>query len=74
MIKHLMNETLTIMTCICLGIALAAASGMRIFLLLLLSAIVGRFGLFGISSEVTESQAWLGSNGALLCFGIAHGD
>lgn len=66
-----MSEAVSILSSVCLGIALAAASGMRIFLPLLLSGLVIRFGLFGVSSEVLNSQSWLGSNAALICFGMA---
>ena len=66
-----MADTVTILSSICLGIALSAASGMRIFLPLLLSGFVIRFGLFAVSPSVIESQAWLGSNAALICFGVA---
>ena len=66
-----MNETITILSSVCLGIALSAASGMRIFLPLFLSGIVIRLGLLGVSPEVMQTQAWLGSTAALICFGVA---
>ena len=66
-----MNEAIVILTSVCLGIALATASGMRIFLPLLLSGLAIRFRLFGISPEIIQSQGWLGSNAALVAFGVA---
>jgi hypothetical protein len=67
----MMSEAVTILSSVCLGIALAAASGMRVFLPLFLSGLVIRFGWFGISPAVMESQAWLGSSASLICFGVA---
>lgn len=66
-----MGDAGTILTSVCLGIALAAATGMRIFLPLLISGIAIRFGLFGVSPMTIEGQAWLGSNTALICFSVA---
>jgi hypothetical protein len=59
------------LTSLSLGIALAAATGMRIFLPLFLAGLVIRFEFFSLNPEVLASQSWLGSNTALLCFGFA---
>ena len=52
-----------------LGLGLAAASGLRIFVPLLATALVAKFGLFGI--ELNESMAWATSNGAIAALAIA---
>lgn len=52
---------------VCLGIALAAASGLRIFLPLFLLSLAGRFGWV----EVSGGFAWLTETPALIAFGIA---
>lgn len=52
-----------------LGLGLAAASGLRIFVPLLMAALAARFQLFGI--ELNESMAWLTSNGAIAALGLA---
>lgn len=64
-------DSLTLISSLCMGVGLAAASGMRIFLPLLLSGLVIRFGFFDVSPDVMAAQAWLGSNAALAAFGIA---
>ncbi|MCX6118331.1 MAG: DUF4126 domain-containing protein [Proteobacteria bacterium] len=66
-----MSDTLTVITSICLGIALAAATGMRIFLPLLLAGLAIRFEMFSISPETISGHGWLASVPALLCFGVA---
>ncbi len=52
-----------------LGLGLAAASGLRIFVPLLMAALAARFQLFGI--ELNESMAWLTSNAAIAALGVA---
>jgi len=52
-----------------LGLGLAAASGLRTFLPLLMLAAVTRFNLFGVS--LNEHFAWLGSDLSLIALGIA---
>ena len=46
-----------------LGLGLAAASGLRIFVPLLMAALAAKFQLFGI--ELNESMAWVTSNAAI---------
>lgn len=52
-----------------LGLGLAAASGLRIFVPLLMAALAAKFHLFGI--ELNESMAWMTSNSAIAALGIA---
>jgi hypothetical protein len=52
-----------------LGLGLAAATGLRTFLPLLMLAIVARFGLFGVA--LNTHFGWLGSTGALVALGVA---
>ncbi|HEY2358481.1 MAG TPA: DUF4126 domain-containing protein [Phenylobacterium sp.] len=52
-----------------MGLGLAAATGLRTFLPLLLLAAVARLGLFGVS--INPHVAWLGSTGALVALGVA---
>lgn len=52
-----------------LGVGLAASSGLRTFLPLLLICIAGRYQLFGV--QLSETFAWLTSDMALLALCIA---
>jgi hypothetical protein len=52
-----------------LGLGLAAATGLKTFLPLLMLALTARLGLFGI--ELSEGFAWLGSTAALTTLAIA---
>ncbi|MBN8552292.1 MAG: DUF4126 domain-containing protein [Caulobacterales bacterium] len=52
-----------------LGLGLAAASGLRIFIPLLMAALAAKFNLFGI--ELNESMAWMTSNTAIAALGLA---
>ena len=52
-----------------LGLGLAAASGLKTFLPLLMLAVAARFHLFGVS--LNEHVGWLGSPGALAALGVA---
>ncbi|KAA0023767.1 DUF4126 domain-containing protein [Antrihabitans cavernicola] len=52
-----------------LGLGLAAASGFRTFLPLLMLSIAAHFNLFGI--DLSHSFAWVGSTGALVALAIA---
>ena len=52
-----------------LGLGLAAASGFRAFLPLLMLSAAAHFELFGI--DLNESFAWVGSTTALVALGIA---
>jgi len=52
-----------------LGLGLAAASGLRIFVPLLMAALAAKFHLFGI--ELNESMAWMTSNTAIAALGLA---
>ena len=52
-----------------LGLGLAAASGMRTFLPLLMLSAAVHFELFGVT--VGESMRWIGSTGALVALAIA---
>jgi len=52
-----------------LGLGLAAATGLRAFLPLLLLAIAARFELFGVT--LNSHVAWIGSNAALIALGLA---
>ena len=52
-----------------LGLGLAAATGLRTFLPLLMLAVVARFGWFGVG--LNPHVAWLGSNAALAALGVA---
>ena len=52
-----------------LGLGLAAATGLRTFLPLLMLALAARFGLFGVN--LNGAFAWLASSGALIALGVA---
>lgn len=52
-----------------LGLGLAAASGLRIFVPLLMAALAAKFHLFDI--ELNESMAWMTSNTAIAALGLA---
>jgi hypothetical protein len=52
-----------------LGLGLAAATGLRAFLPLLLLSIAARFQLFGI--DLNDKAEWLGSDAALIALGLA---
>jgi hypothetical protein len=52
-----------------LGLGLAAATGLRTFLPLLMAAASARFGLFGV--ELSGPLAWLASDAALVALGLA---
>ena len=52
---------------VCLGVALSAACGLRVFLPLFALSLASRLGVV----EVTGSFAWLSSTGALWTFGVA---
>ena len=52
-----------------LGLGLAAASGLRIFVPLLMAALAAKFQLLGI--ELNESMAWVTSNAAIAALGVA---
>jgi uncharacterized membrane protein len=52
-----------------MGLGLAAATGLRTFLPLLLLAAVARLGMFGVS--INPHVAWLGSTAALVALGVA---
>lgn len=52
-----------------LGLGLAAATGLRTFLPLLMFGAAVHFGLFGIT--VGESMQWIGSTGALVALTVA---
>lgn len=54
---------------ILLGLGLAASTGLRTFLPLLMLAGAARFGLFGI--ELNDKMAWLASDAALWALGAA---
>lgn len=59
----------TWITPVLLGVGLAAASGLRAFLPLLLAALSARFGWFGV--ELEGQLAWLSSDAALWALGVA---
>ncbi|HEY2753135.1 DUF4126 domain-containing protein [Phenylobacterium sp.] len=52
-----------------MGLGLAAATGLRTFLPLLVLAAVARMGLFGVT--INPHVAWLGSTHALVALGVA---
>lgn len=52
-----------------LGLGLAAATGLKTFLPLLMLAVAARFHLFGI--DLSDSFEWLGSIPALVALGVA---
>ncbi len=52
---------------VCLGVALAAACGFRVFVPLLIAGLAARFGAL----ELAGGFAWIGSTGAILAFGVA---
>ena len=56
-------------TAVLLGLGLAAATGLRTFLPLLMAAAAARFGLFGV--ELSGPLAWLSSDAALIALGVA---
>ena len=56
-------------TAVLLGLGLAAATGLRTFLPLLMAAAAARFGLFGV--ELSGPLAWLSSDVALIALGVA---
>lgn len=60
---------MTILLAICLGLGLAAASGFRTFLPLLVTSAALHFDLFGL--EVHPSMQWLGSTSAIVALGAA---
>jgi hypothetical protein len=56
-----------IITALALGIGLAAATGFRVFVPLLIAGIAARLGVLPLN----EHFSWLSGNTALLCFGVA---
>jgi Domain of unknown function (DUF4126) len=60
-------STLTVLAAVAGGIVLAASSGLRAFLPLLGVGLAGRFGHWPLASSVQ----WLGSDPALIAFGVA---
>jgi len=52
-----------------LGLGLAAATGLRTFLPLLMLSLVARLGWFGV--DLNPQFAWLGSTGAMVALGVA---
>lgn len=54
---------------LCLGLGLAAATGLRAFLPLLIVAVLSRFDLLGVNFG--EGFAWLESNTALIALSVA---
>jgi hypothetical protein len=52
-----------------LGVGLAASTGLKTFVPLLVMAVAARFHLFGV--ELSGPFAWLGSTGALVALGLA---
>lgn len=54
-----------------LGLGLAASTGLRTFLPLLMLALAARFGLFGI--ELNQQMQWLHSDAAVAALGVAAG-
>ncbi len=60
-------DILQIILAVCMGIALAASCGFRVFVPLLVVALAVRFA--GV--HVNENLAWVGSDIALWCLGIA---
>src|SRR5262245_22953916 len=62
-----MESNLTAFVSIALGIGLAAATGFRVFLPLLIAALAARFGHLPLN----ESFQWLASTPALLTLGTA---
>jgi hypothetical protein len=52
-----------------LGLGLAASSGLKTFVPLLVMAVAARFHLFGF--QLSGAFAWLGSTGALVALGLA---
>lgn len=64
-----MTEPLAYVIPVLLGLGLAAATGLRTFLPLLMAAAAARFGLFGV--ELSGPLAWLASTPALVALGVA---
>jgi hypothetical protein len=60
-----------ILVSLAIGIGLAAATGFRVFLPLFVAGLVLRFGIWTLPAEVVDANAWLASNAALVCFGVA---
>jgi hypothetical protein len=60
-----------IATSLALGIGLAAASGLRVFVPLLIAGLVLRFNLWSVPGDIALQNSWLASNTALICFGVA---
>ncbi len=60
-------ETPQLLLALCMGIALSAACGFRVFVPLLIAGLAVRFA--GV--HVADSLAWAGSDAALVCLGIA---
>lgn len=60
-------ELQEILTGICLGIALSACCGFRIFVPLLLASLAARFGFVPLSSGFEWMNTWA----AVTCFGVA---
>lgn len=52
-----------------LGLGLAASTGLRAFLPLLMLALAARFGWFGV--QLSEQTQWLHSNSAIAALGVA---
>lgn len=52
-----------------LGLGLAASTGLRTFLPLLMLAVAARFGLFGI--DLNDKMGWLASDAAIAALGVA---
>ncbi len=61
------EATFDLLVSLCLGVALAAACGLRVFLPLLLVGAAARFGLLRLSG----GMEWLGSTPALAAFSVA---
>lgn len=61
--------SLPVLSAALLGIGLAAASGLRAFLPLLLTCLAAKSGVFGLN--LSGSFAWLASNTALIALSIA---
>lgn len=60
-------EMLNIVLAVCMGIALAASCGFRVFVPLLVAALAVRF----CGVHVNDSLAWIGSDVAIWCLGAA---
>lgn len=64
-----MTASFDILLALCLGLGLAAATGLRAFLPLLVVAVMSRFGIAGVSFG--PSFDWLQSDTALIALGVA---